>query len=271
MVVLGLCLMMDHIHGLCVLDSHRQLSALMRDCASRYARAFNMSSQRKGQVFDKSFGSAVKSGSKKIRTTIAYLYNNPVEKKLCRKAEEYKWNFLAYYGNLHPFSKPLSYRSSRRTVQRAIKEIDVARADDKPLSYSFLSRVMGNMTPDERLQLTDYIISVYNCIDYAALFSYYNSVDDFLLAVHSNTGSEYDIKEISTSGDDKIYLKMTRSLAEEYGINNPKSLLEKSKAEKIAIAEGLSAHTLASHWQISKYLWLNNKRVTKSRPLKRRT
>ena len=54
---------------------------------------------------------------------------------------------------------------------------------------------MNRLNERERSQLVDYIISVYNCIDYHFLTGCYGSYQDMLLAVNSNTGSEYDIKE----------------------------------------------------------------------------
>lgn len=264
-IVLGLCLMFDHIHILSEIQTHSQITCLMRESSSRYARAFNMSSGMEGQIFDKSFGCAIKVGGKKVRTNIAYLYNNPVEKKLCKKAEEYRWNFLAYRNSTHPFSPAIYMEKARKPLRDALAEVKSARSDDKPLTYNQLYRLIDKLDKTEREQLTDYIISTYNCIDYDAASAYYNSFDDMLIAIHSNTGSEYDIQEISTRGDDRVYKMMTRTLMKEYKMSNVKRLLSKPIDEKQKIAELLYGYTQASREQIGKYLWMSRDRITKRR------
>lgn len=263
--VLGLCLMIDHIHSLVDIVSHSQLTALMRDSSSRYARSFNMSSGITGQVFDKSYGWACKIGGKKIRTAIAYLYNNPVEKQLCARAEEFRWNFLAYRNNPHPFSPAISLEHASKAMRKAISEIKSARKEDSPLSYSQLFRILKGLKATERQQIIDYIISSYNCIDYDAASSYYSSFDEMMTAVHSNTGSEYDINEISTYGDDRIFSLMTKTLREECHIINPKRVLSLSKEEKTTLKDVLHGYTQATDEQLQKYLWTSRKRITKKR------
>ncbi|MBR0222649.1 MAG: transposase, partial [Bacteroidales bacterium] len=76
--VLGICLMYDHIHVLVAAPSKKDLSAFVQEYTCRFARQRNVQYQRKGSFFQRRFGSAPKSGEKKARTAIAYLYNNPV-------------------------------------------------------------------------------------------------------------------------------------------------------------------------------------------------
>ena len=264
--VLGLCLMYDHIHILVEILSESQLTALVRECTSRYAISFNLSSGRSGQVFDKSFGHATKVGGKKVRTTIVYLYNNPVEKKLVRKAEEYRWNFLAYYKNPYPFSKPINKKTARAVLRKAVSEVDDALRNNRPLSYTMLNRLMAKLNSEEKNQLTDYITSKYNCIDYEAAIAYFSSYENMLTAIHSNTGSEYDIKEITTKGDDKIYARMSKALLEHGETVRSKRVISLSREEKLKFAQMLYGYTQGSQEQLDKFLWLSNKRITKRRP-----
>ena len=66
----------------------------VKEYSALYAKDFNKTIAASGQVF-KTFGCAAKKGDKSIRTACSYLYNNPGEKELCEKAEEYRWTFLA--------------------------------------------------------------------------------------------------------------------------------------------------------------------------------
>ena len=261
--VLAVCLMYDHVHILVEVRHQKQLTALVRDCTSRYARAFNMSSGRTGQVFDKSFGYAPKTGGKKIRTAIAYVYNNPVEKKLVRRAEEFKWNLLAYHKSSFPFSKPIDRKCARKPMRRALSEVDAARSSDRPMSYAQLARIMEGLDAEELKQLTDYIITSYNCVDYDAVAAHYSSFEDMLTAIHSNTGSEYDIKEISTKGDDRVYRQMSRALAEHGNSNRGKRVISLPVDEKRELSEMLRGYTLASEEQVEKYLWIGTRRLTR--------
>jgi hypothetical protein len=193
---------------------------------------------------------------KKARTAIAYLYNNPVEKHLCGKAEEFQWNFLDYSHNEHPFSEPFSIRAARRVMRRAIDEIRALREADIPLGYDFIDRIIKGLNPKEIRQMTDYIIVHYNCIDYQDLSSYYDDFESLLIAVHSNTGSEYQIKEEIMPGSDTIFNKMSATIKKMTHFKDMKEVLALSDMDKRRIAWILSAETSATPHQISKFLQL---------------
>ena len=57
---------------------------------SWFVREYNSFSGRTGKLFKKNYGSAPKSDSKKIRSCINYIGNNPVEKSLCERAQDYR-------------------------------------------------------------------------------------------------------------------------------------------------------------------------------------
>ena len=120
--VLKICLMVDHIHILLEADSCQEMSEFVRYYSSVFVREFNDSIGRNGQLMYKSFGSAPKKGDKKTRSAIVYIGNNPVEKKICANAEEYRWNFIAYLDNDNPFSQNIPPRSRRRILRKAMKE-----------------------------------------------------------------------------------------------------------------------------------------------------
>ena len=255
--VLGICLMYDHIHLLVKASSIADLSAFVRDYTCRFSRHRNKRYRREGDFFRHRYGSAPKVDEKKARTAIAYLYNNPVEKKLCGKAEEFQWNFLDYSHNSNPFSEPLKLRSARRAMRRAVAEVRALRETDTPLGYDFIDRVIKGLSVREIRQLTDYIVVSYNCVDYQELSSYYEDFETLLIAVHSNTGSEYQIKEEITQGSDTVFIKMASVVKKMTLYKNMQDVLTLPDLEKRRIAWILSAETGATPRQISKFLQIS--------------
>ena len=251
--------MYDHLHVLASAPSKRNFSAFVREYTSRFSRLRNFQYRRKGQFFQLRFGSAPKLGEKKVRTAIAYLYNNPVEKKMSRYAEAYQWNFLSYAHNAHPFSKVLKLNEASRTMRRAVAEVKVCRIAETPLNYALIERITKGLTPLEIKQLTDYIVVQYNCIDYQALTNYYQDFEKMLIAIHSNTGAEHDIKERDLAGTDAIYQKMTSLIKKMIPGKDMTSILSLPDAEKMQIAWYLAAETGATPYQIAKFLHISQK------------
>ena len=249
--------MYDHIHVLISAPSRLEMSSFVRDYTSQFAKKRNAHYSRKGQFFIHRFGSAPKTSDKKARTAISYLYNNPVEKSLCNNAEDYQWNFLRYAHCQHPYSEPLKLNHSSRHLRRAVNEINAHRNLEQPLSYSFIDKVSKECSAIELKQLTDYIITSYNCIDYQALESYYDDFSNLLIAVNSNTGSEYQIKEIVSPDSDKVYGRLSRVLKKMTGYTDMTKVLSLPDEDKRRIAWILSAETNATPRQISKYLHLS--------------
>lgn len=174
-VLLGLCQMIDHIH---LLGSSRNLESMSRFISaytSRFAKEFNRRTGRTGHLFEKEYGSAIKRETKKVRSAIAYLFNNPVEKMLCERAEEYRWNYLEYYGKVS--LKPL--RQCSWKLQKSIK------------------------------------IKLYFPFDVKKVTRYYKSHADMLTAINSNTGSEHDIMEHSYCKTDVPYREIMVILKKE--------------------------------------------------------
>lgn len=91
-IIVGISFMITHFHLLLRVQSSNLLSRYMNSVITTYVRIRNREMNRSGQLVQKRFGSAPKLSEKKCRSAIAYLYNNPVEKKLCTKAIENRWN-----------------------------------------------------------------------------------------------------------------------------------------------------------------------------------
>ena len=203
-VLLGLCQMIDHIHLLGSAGSLTDLSRFVSAYTSRFVKEFNNKTGRTGPLFEKGYGSALKREAKKIRSAIAYLFNNPVEKMLCARAEEYRWNYLRYYGN------PLSLTGVRNYSSRLRKSVKIIQGRFRKgvyLNYSLLDMVFEELDKEEREHLVEYIIMTYFPFDAKKLTSYYKSYEDMLIAINSNTGSEHDIQEHHYSKTDLTSLR----------------------------------------------------------------
>lgn len=252
--VLALCLMHDHIHAVVIANDVSRLSNFVKDYTSSYSRAFNKVSGRKGILFDSSFGRARKCGGKRIRTTLAYVYNNPVERALCQRAEQYQWNFLAYAASPYPFSDPLVRRKASFPLKKSLIMISQAAKDNQPLGHELLHGLFGQLNNLQRRQLIDEIIRIWSFIDYDTLKIYYGSYEKMLLAFASNTGSEYDIKETYLPGSDRCYNRMSAFLLKRRMIKYPTDLITADVEKKLSLAKLLLNETGATPLQISKYL-----------------
>ncbi len=251
--MLGLCIMIDHVHMLLFIQNRRQLTQFIIETFSLFARVLNNEYERKGHFFDKSFGSAPKVTDKKIRSSIAYVANNPVEKGLCMKAEDYRWNFISYIKYRFPFSVPVNKHSASRSLRKSMQEIDSCREENKYLNHNQLRRMFSKIPEQEKEQLIDYIIYKYLPSEFSECVSYYKSYDDMIMAINSNTGSEYEIKEEFYAESDLKYENIHTKLLE-LSLGDLKLILQSDISNKITIAKILKKHTSASYYQICKFL-----------------
>lgn len=255
--ILGLCLMFDHIHMLIKTEAKVTMSEFVRQVTCMFAREQNNEVGRKGSLFQARFGSAPKRGMKLLRTAIAYLFNNPVEKNLCSRAEEYRWNFLAYAVSSHPFSDPLIIRQASKPLKQAIKEVDLAESEDRHLRYRQLRRMLSKLDDKERMQLTDHIISIYNPFDYDEIIGCYGSYENMLTAINSNTGSEYDIKEERYRFSDMEYVRMAEILYTTEGIKELRKVTCLEMDQKMRLAELLNRRLSCGNLPIAKFLHID--------------
>lgn len=257
--ILGLCLMFDHIHMLIKSDARVRMSEFVRQVTCMFAREQNNEVGRKGSLFQARFGSAPKKGLKLLRTAIAYLFNNPVEKRLCSRAEEYRWNFLAYALSPHPFSDPLILGRASLSLKRAVKEVDLAESEDRHLRYVQLKRLLSKLDEREKMQLVDHIISIYKPFDYEEVIACYGSYEDMLTAINSNTGSEYDIKEDRYRFSDIEYIRMGEILYTTEGIKELRNVTCLEMDQKMRLAELLSRRLSCGNLPIAKFLHIDVK------------
>ena len=254
--VIGICMMPDHIHLLVIADRAEDLSSFVCYYTSIFVRYYNPTVNRSGQAFRHSFGSAMKVDDKRIRSAIAYLYNNLVEKQLADTVESSRWNFLRYAVCCYPFSAPVNLARTSRALRRAMEYIRLIRKDEQPLTYEMLSLLTHRLNAEEKRQLTDYAIQQYNCIDYQAAIKYFGDYESMISAFNTTTGSEYGVGEVHHKESDAIYGTFTRILLQQFPMSDIKDIFFLDEDERHALAAMLARETRAPLFQIKKYLHL---------------
>ena len=208
--IIAFCLMFNHIHFLVEGISQKELTRFMKRLSTLFSLNYNQGYGRSGQVLHKSYGKAAKRSMKKLMGCIAYIFNNPVAGKMCRRAWNHRWTLLAYYQNPHPYSERLIKRNCRFRMRRALKVVDIHIKQREYLNHATLTRIFDGLTSNEKAQLTDYIVFKYNFLNYSRLSEIYESFDKMLVAVDSNAGAEHDMED--DCGDHSVYQKMIAAM-----------------------------------------------------------
>ena len=258
--VLAMCQMPDHVHDSILTDRKENLESFKCETNTSFSRKHNERFHRKGPVLESPYGRAPKFEEKKIRSNLIYVENNPVERKLVTRAEQYRWNYLAYADNDHPFSEKLVIRKATWPLQKAVREVKAQFRAGKPMNYAQLERLFRPLNRKEGLQLTDFIITTYNVIDYQAAIDFFGSYENLLIATHSTTGSEYDLKERFVGKSDACYNQMTALLLREGKVKDIHDLLSLSDDEKYELFLLLQHRIDALPEQIAGFLHLTMKR-----------
>ena len=255
--VFMLCLMYDHTHSLVIAENIRELSAFVDRFAAWFVKEYNHQVGRKGKLFHKNFGSAPKWSDKDIRSVINYVGNNPVEKRLCLKAEEYRWNFLAYAVSDHPFSDKYVPREASRHLRRAIKEAKELAEQNLPLKYVHLKRMMKKLSRKEVEQFIDQVIIMYLPFDFNKVMSYFGSYEAMLDAMHNNTGSEHDLKEQNDRTSHMVFQDVLAYLCDSMSVDEVRKITVMSENDKKQLAKKIRSVFPIDEWQISKFLHMS--------------
>ncbi len=254
--VLKLCLMPDHIHFVIMAESRKELYSFVRDFTKLFAKLQNEFYGRKGALFNSPFGSAPKKDLKQIKANLIYVDNNPVERDLAEKAEDYQWNFIAYAHCSTPFSEPLDDKTLSDKLKASMSLASERQRSNRPLNYSTLRYMFKGLDTKEQNQLIDHIITCFSIIDHSEAIRFFGSYENMLTADHSTTGSEYDIKEQFVGKRDDVYAQLTRILLQEYKYSSIQAILKLTDDERFKLFQSLSGRTSATPKQIAKYLRL---------------
>lgn len=250
----AIAFMFDHLHKQVYIDDPLAFKKFENESTSLFVREYNEDTGRTGRLWDR-LGKAPKKGPKKTKTNINYIANNPVERKLCKRVEDTRWNLLAYYKTSHPFSSKIALSTASRHMRRAVAEVKSFHQKNKWLNYKELHRLFDGLRTIERGQLTDYIIYLYNPLDFDLLTSLYGNYDTMLVAMNSNTGNEYDLDEEFSPWPDTAYVEMINVISKLRPGRPVKEVLRLSTTEKLELSRLLLEMTSASEEQIQKMLW----------------
>ena len=252
--VLSLCQMPDHIHSSVIAEDRDDLVGFFRECSSVFSYRHNRTCHHSGPLMEHNFGSAPKFGDKKIRTNLIYVGNNPVERHLVKKAEEYQWNYLAYAADPFAFSKKPSFRESTYALRQAIREVKATAKSNSPMSYTQIQRLFKPLASLERKQLVDVIVNEYNIIDYKSAIKFFGNYGEMLIAMHATTGSEYDLNEVFKGRSDACYKKIATILMKELKLNDIHDVLALPDCDKSRLFPLLFERTDATPEQIAAFL-----------------
>lgn len=252
----GVSLMPDHIHQIVYVEDPVRFRAFIREFTKVFTRLWNQHYQQSGPLFNTPFGCTPKLAHKKIRSAIAYVYNNPVEGRLAARVEEDRWNFLAYSAAKSPFSEKLRIDKARWELRKALYTVKAYRKEDRWLDYSLLEKVTQQLSLRETQQFIDYVIRKYNFIDYTAATAFYESYESMVLAFNANTGSEYELVEDTYGKDYCCYKKMIRHLCLAKGYVTMERVLTLPETDRRRLGQMLMRETGASDTETAKLLRL---------------
>ena len=262
--ILGVCPMIDHLHGVLEADTKEDLSAFVQEYTSKFVKEYNYSMDRaSGRLFPRRFGCAPKRDDKKARTAISYLYNNAPERKLCNRAIEYQWNLLAYASDNHPFSEPIDLTKRSWAMRKAMSTVQAFHRKGDYLGYAVLGRIFKGLSRKETLQLTDFILITYCDVDFERAIAFYGSLDEMIIAIDSNTGSEHDIQEEWVGYTDSVYFQMGRLVRQKTGLADLKAILKLPEKERRKLYDHLMMQSDFNERQVEKYLQLPNSKKKK--------
>lgn len=205
----AMCIMFNHAHAFVKPVRKLVFNAFSRYLQSLFARGYNEEYHRSGPLMMLA-GYAPKTSQKSILSCIIYILNNPVAGKLVRRAQDYKWNFIAYFQSDHPFSDRLVKRESSSRMRKALSLVDDCHRKGQYLNYAIQRQIFGGLTRKEKKQVTDYIIMKYNPVDKDSLVTHFGSYDKALLAMEASVGAEHDLQE--PWEDYSVYANMLKVL-----------------------------------------------------------
>lgn len=231
--VFSASIMFTHLHQGAQAESLDVIRKYLHDTDTAFTRLYNSRYSRKGRLFNKKTGRAQKSSSKDKRANTIYIFNNHVEKKLCNKAMQERWSFLAYAVSDHPFSDELNIDKASRRLKKAINLVNRRVVKNKCLEYKDLDKILPYLEDREYEQFIDYVISKYAWIDFSATVSLFENLDSMLLAIDSTTGGEYEIKEEYSQMSDVAYNELVNFAVTRKCISSIFSMTSPEKGDHI--------------------------------------
>jgi len=259
-IVVGVSIMFTHVHLMVRAVDMAQFRLFMGQLIRTFSRMVREDRGLSGPVFNTPFGSAPQKESKRQRSSLIYLLNNPVEKHLCAKAVGDRWTFLAYYGgDPHPFSAPLNKAYASRNMRHACSLVDTEFRAGRFLRPALLRNLFRPLSREEQEQLADHIILVYRTIDYDVANKLFGGYDRLLHATEETSGKEFEVGEVFDPSSDVPYLEMSR-IASRSGLFENWKLLHLTSHEQQDWMRQFRTSTHANEVQVRKFLHTQGER-----------
>ena len=248
-------LMPNHSHAQQYAIGPKSFIAFNRDLSSTFTRGYNKWHNRRGVLFDNPFGSAPKTTGKTIKSNLSYICNNGAEGKLAKGVLDYRWNMMAYFRNPAPYSERIRKDKISKRLRDAVYLIDYYRKTCKPLGYNAQSLIFKRLDNKERQQAIDYILYMYNPLDYDGITTAFGSFGKAIAGMEANCGSEYDLKE--DWDDYSVYPRLCSEVAKK-GMDLQRINFEKMDTAQLEkIKASLRLATQATDKQLDKFLHIS--------------
>lgn len=254
--VLAFEIMPNHTHSCERSRCLEDLRMFHSELESKFVYGYNREHHRHGPLFMSPFGFAPKVVAKRIKDSICYIANNTVAGKMKDSVLKSRWNMLAYYNNDHPFSEKLVLRNSSWKMKKAVRLVKYYGKRRMPLDYQRQRQIFNGLSPKEKEQIMDLIVTTYNFVNYKSMSAYFGgSMEGAILVMEANSGSENDIPD--DFDDYGKYLTMMK-ICVEMGLDlktvNFELLSEDDKRRMVRFLESSGAKIN----QIYKFLHIRN-------------
>ncbi|MBQ0044764.1 MAG: transposase [Bacteroidales bacterium] len=260
--VVQLTIMFNHIHWLLEADTLSAQSNFIGQVTSVFTLSYNRSCNRHGPLFGRPYGSAPKLRLKDKMTAVNYLGNNPVVKRLVDHGAEDRWTFISYAdGNKNPFSDKLRLSSASRKMRRAVDMVKACHKSGCHLEYQTLWKLFSDLSSMESEQLTDFIIHEYSFLRHEYILKLFGGMDKLLVAMDSNSGSEYDLAENDGSDNHAAYVEMIRVAGKLGWRKKMRAFTDVSERDFAMLVTTLFKSTSANQVQVARFLHLDIEEV----------
>lgn len=250
----AVCIMRNHFHLEAFVRSRGDGAKLMGMVCSHFSMQYNLRRFRVKTHFKEGYSRSEKWEDKDRKSCDIYIGNNPVGKRACKSAYDYRWNFLRYYDNTNPWSETVSpYKESKKMKIATITVDDTFRRGHY-LTYSQVESMFSELSPNERERLADYVIIKYSNIEYSSISSEFGSFENYLSALDTISGADYEIKDDLSKEDYRHYDLMDAALAKYGLVGNMKHLHEYAPDRFANMIHYLKNYSGATVFELSRYL-----------------
>lgn len=249
-VVCAASIMFTHTHQSCRARSLELLRKYIQDLNSSFARAYNHEHELSGALFGRKPGISQKPSLKSTRSNLIYVFNNHVEKKLCERAIQERWAFLAYAFSDHPFSEQITHPST--VLRRTISYMDRKIKRNEFVTYKDLNRILQTLDTIETEQFIDYVISRYSLISFNETVRHFRDYESMVTAIDANEGGEYSLYEDFYNAPDTPFVQLV-SFCKANGISDALKLSDYQKEKCIRY---LRYHTDISAFHLGRFFHL---------------